>query len=421
MLEANGHLDSTYFQDAVPVREQSTVSGHAVRALYLLCGVVDVYLETGEQALLESALRQWASMTATKTYLTGAVGSRFDGEAFGEEYELPPDLAYGETCATIANIMLCWRLLLATGEGRFADAIERALYNLLAASTSVDRTGFFYNNPVQRRVARPAAATQTRPARAEAPGTRPPWFACACCPPNIMRTVASLGGYLATYSESGVQLHQYVPATIRTGTAALAVDTKYPMDGAIEVRVLETVDAPWTLALRVPGWCRGATVSVNGTPMTASANAAGYLEIGRQWRAGDRIALTLPMPVRLTAAHPSVDALRGAVAIERGPVVYCLESIDQPEGVDVNHVELFVDEPLREQVREDFLGEAQILVTATGLARDDSGWAGAGWAALSELPAEDGRRVTLTAIPYHLWANRGPSVMRVFTPARRDR
>jgi DUF1680 family protein len=127
------------------------------------------------------------------------------------------------------------------------------------------------------------------------------------------------------------------------------------------------------------------------------------------------------MPVRLTVAHPSVDALRGEVAIERGPVVYCLESLDQPEGVDVNHVELFVDEPLREQVRDGFLGEDEVVITATGLARDDTGWAGAGWAALSELPPEDGRRVTLTAIPYHLWANRGPSVMRVFTPARRAR
>src|SRR5262249_40303619 len=155
--------DSVYFQDATPVRDQTTVAGHAVRAVYLLCGVVDVYLETGEQALLDSALRQWESMTATKTYLNGAIGSRFDGEAFGEEYELPPDLAYGEPCATIGAIMFSWRLLLATGESRFADAIERGLYNVLAASTSLRRDGFFYNNPAQRRVPRPAASTQGRP------------------------------------------------------------------------------------------------------------------------------------------------------------------------------------------------------------------------------------------------------------------
>jgi DUF1680 family protein len=233
-----------------------------------------------------------------------------------------------------------------------------------------------------------------------------------------MRTIASLGGYLATRSDAGIQLHQYTPATVRTGAATLAVDTRYPLDGAVEVSVLETADRPWTLALRVPGWCRGATVSVNGTPVPASAGPSGYLEIARQWRAGDRVALTLPMRARLTAAHPSADALRGAVAIERGPIVYCLESLDQPEGVDVNRVELCVDEPLHEQVLEGFLGEDPILVTATGLVRDDSGWAGAGWAALAELPPQAGRRVTLTAIPYHLWANRGPSVMRVFVPAR---
>jgi DUF1680 family protein len=153
-------------------------------------------------------------------------------------------------------------------------------------------------------------------------------------------------------------------------------------------------------------------VSINGEPAPASAGPAGYLEIERQWRPGDRVALTLPMPVRLTVAHPSVDALRGTVAIERGPIVYCLESVDQPSDVDLNRVELCVGEPLLEQ------GEDPVLVTATGLARDDSAWAGAGWATLSERPPENGRRVTLTAIPYHLWANRGPSVMRVFIPAR---
>jgi DUF1680 family protein len=403
VLEASGHFDSTYYQDATPVREQSTVAGHAVRSLYLLAGVVDVYLETGEPALLGAAVRQWESMTATKTYLTGAVGSRFDGESFGDEYELPPDLAYGETCATIAAIMLSWRLLLATGEGRYADAIERALHNLLAASTSVERNAFFYNNPVQRRVARPAAPADTRPQRAEAPGTRPHWFACACCPPNIMRTVASLGAYVATVDALGIQVHQYVPSTVDAPVAALTMATEYPADGTVTVTVDRSSASPWTLALRVPAWCRGATVSVNGAPEPATPDAKGYLTLTRSWHAGDVVTLELPMPVRLTVAHPSVDAVRGAVAIERGPVVYCLESQDQPDGVHLDHVELLVDEPLRETVRDDLPGGPALVVTATGLDRDDS----------------SGRRVTLTAIPYHLWANRGPSAMRVFIPTRR--
>jgi DUF1680 family protein len=435
--------------DATPVRRETTVVGHAVRALYLLSGVVDVYLETGERALLDSAVRQWDSMTATKTYLTGAVGSRFDGESFGEEYELPQDLVYGETCATIASIQASWRLLLATGESRFADGIERALFNLLAGSTSVERDAFFYNNPAQRRVARPPAPTDSRPQRAEAPGTRAHWFACACCPPNIMRTIASLGGYVATYNDSGIQVQQYIPSTVDTPVGSLSMATRYPLDGAVEVTVtaVPAVPAdtavtapgnePWTLSLRVPAWCRGASVTVNGQPLPAAPSQAdvggarlrqnpappalpgGYLDITRRWRVGDVVALDLPMPVRLTVAHPSVDAVRGAVAIERGPVVYCFESPDQDPDVDLNRVELLLDEPVREQVREDFLGQRVVVALAQAIARDDSGWTGSGWATLGEQPATTGRRVTLTAIPYHLWANRGPSVMRIFTPVHR--
>jgi DUF1680 family protein len=424
VLEPTGHFEASYFQDDVPVREQTTVVGHAVRALYLLCGVVDLYLETGEQALLSSALRQWESLTATKTYLTGAVGSRFDGEAFGEEYELPPDLVYGETCATIAGIMLAWRLLLATGESRFADSIERALYNLFAASTSVERTAFFYNNPAQRRVARPAAPTDGRPQRAEAPGTRPRWFECACCPPNIVRTIASLGAYVATRTDAGLQIHQYLPASIMARVAGEAVSvvvaTRYPLDGAIEITVAAAGGSTWTLGLRIPHWCRGATATVNGTAVAVTVGALGYLELTRAWQEGDVVALSLPTPVRLTVSHPAVDAVRATVAIERGPLVYCLESPDQPDGADLNLVELCVDRPLTEEIRPDLLGQSVVVVNAHGIIRDTSAWAGSGWLALDEEPAPTGRPVRLTAIPYHLWANRGPSVMRVFVPARRD-
>jgi uncharacterized protein len=406
VLDPNRNFDSAYYQDATPVREQPTVVGHAVRALYLLSGVVDVYVETGDQALLDAAVRQWTSMLATKMYLNGAVGSRFDGESFGDEYELPPDLVYGETCATIASIMLSWRLLLVTGQSRFADHVERALYNLFSGSTSVDRTAFFYNNPAQRRVPRPAAPTRTRPQRADAPGTRPPWFECACCPPNIMRTIASLGSYVATHTAAGIQVHQYFPATISTPVCSLAMTTRYPLDGAVRLTVTETRDTPWTLSLRIPDWCHGATVKVNGAEVPS---------LERQWRVGDVVDLDLPMPVRLTVTHPAVDALRGTVAIERGPLVYCLESPDQPDGVDLNHVALFVDEPLAEETVELF-GQQVVVVHANGFACDDSAWGQSGWATLGAKPPRAGRRMRLTAIPYHLWANRGPSVMRVFIP-----
>jgi DUF1680 family protein len=419
VLDPRGHFDSAYYQDETPVRQQTTVVGHAVRALYLLSGVVDVYLETGERALLDSALRQWESLMATKMYLNGAVGSRFEGESFGDEYELPQDLVYGETCATIASIMVSWRLLLATGESRFADAMERALFNLFAASTSVHRNEFFYNNPAHRRVARPAASGNARQERAEAPGTRPPWFQCSCCPPNIMRTIASLGAYVATYTDAGVQIHQYASATIATGSGIrLVTDTRYPLDGTVDVTVAETNGTSWTLSLRVPSWCRGATVSVNGTAVPAVARERGYVDITREWRPGDTVSLVMPMPVRLTLPHPAADAVRGTVAIERGPVVYCLESPDQPDGVDLNRVELLLDEPPSEE-RRDLLGGTVAVVHVDAFARDDSAWAGSGWATLSEEPAPAGRRVRLIAIPYHLWANRGPSVMRIFVPTGR--
>jgi len=416
VLGTSGSFDSTYYQDSTPVRSEHTVVGHAVRALYLLAGVVDVYTETGEQALLDSALRQWDSMVATKLYLTGAVGSRFEGESFGDEYELPPDLVYGETCATIAVVMVAWRLLLLTGESRFADAIERAVFNLLAASTSVTRDGFFYNNPAQRRVARPAAEPGGKQHRAEAPGTRPAWFECACCPPNIMRTIASLGAYVATYDAAGIQLHQFLPAQVDTPLARLRVATGYPVDGVVEI-VVDAVDSPeWTLALRLPDWCRGATVSVNGDPLPAAPDARGYVRISRAWRTGDVVRYDLPMPLRMTVAHPAVDAVHSMAAIERGPLVYCFESVDQPSTVDLNRVELQTDRAMVEELREDLLGSRVVVARVAALARDDTAWQRTGWATLGETPPKVGNEVELVAVPYHLWANRGPSVMRVFTP-----
>ena len=412
--------DSPYYQDATPVREETTVVGHAVRAVYLLAGVVDLYIETGEQALLDAALRQWESMTATKTYLTGALGSRFIGEAFGDGFELPPDLAYGETCATIANIMVSWRLLLATGESRFADAIERALYNLFAASTAVDRKGFFYNNPAQRRTALEAAPADTRPSRTDAPGTRPVWFECACCPPNVMRTIASLAAYVSTSNDDGIQIHQFMPATVASEVdgqpVRLTLSTEYPVRGTVTVTIDETPASAWTLALRIPDWARDVRLEVNGSDVAVAVDERGYATIRREWAAGDEIELELPVEPRLTIAHPAVDAVRGAVAIERGPVVYAFESVDQLPGVDLNHVELVGGPVITEEVREDLLGQRSVVLRVTGRARRDAAWARTGWRRLDDAPSSDGEPVDLVAVPYALWANRGPSVMRIFIP-----
>ena len=422
VLDPGGHFDSAYYQDATPVREESDVVGHAVRALYLLAGVVDLYIESGDEELLASALRQWESMNSTKTLVTGALGTRFIGEAFGDSFELPPDLVYGETCATIGNVMTAWRLLMVTGESRFADAIERGMYNLVAASTSVERTSFFYNNPAQRRIKSAAAPIDEALDRAEAPGTRPVWFVCSCCPSNIMRIVASFGCYLATHNDAGIQLHQYVPATIAlpigNASAALTVVTGYPVDGDVQVTVDESPEHEWTLSFRQPDWAASVELYVNGRNVEAIANDRGYVDITRNWSIGDIVTLKLPMEPRLTLPHPAADALRGTVTIERGPLVYALESPDQADGVDLDHIELVPSESLEENIQDDFLGARVAIIHATGLARDDSAWAGSGWRTLGSEPEVVGDRVRLTAIPYFLWANRGPSTMRVNLPVR---
>src|SRR4051794_17041827 len=251
---------SAYFQDRVPVREASELEGHAVRALYLTAGVADVYLETGEQALLDAVERQWHDMVSRKLYITGGVGSRHLAEAFGKPYELPNELAYCETCAAIASIMWCWRMLLITGESRFADLAERTLYNAVLSGVSLDGELYFYVNPL---------ADNGETENLHRGGrSRKPWHNVACCPPNVMRLVASLGHYAATRDDDGLQIHQYGAAMIAAdlpsaGTIGLRIESQYPWDGAIRVEVEEGGTAPWSLNLRIPAWAEDAVVHVN--------------------------------------------------------------------------------------------------------------------------------------------------------------
>ena len=409
-----GLFGPAYYQDERPVREARTVTGHAVRALYLACGVTDAFLETGERALLDAAVAQWEDMVGTRMYLTGGVGSHHRDESFGDPYELPPDRAYCETCAAIAGVMWSWRLLLATGEARYADLIERTLYNGFLAGVSLDGRRFFYVNPLQVREGH--HVPKNRRGAAE----RQEWFGCACCPPNVMRLLSTLEHYLATTAAHAVQLHQYVPGTLRVAleggdVVELETVTDYPWSGRVEVIVVATGRGPWSLALRVPEWCRGASLTAGGE-RRRDLPAGAYATVSRAWQPGDRAVLELPMPARLTEPHPAVDAVRGCLAIERGPLVHCLEQVDAPAGVALADVAVVRGGDLREGFRHDLLGGV-VTVRADGLAMGPHRAPGWPYRDVSCAdPPRQARPVTLTAVPYFAWANRAPGPMRVWVP-----
>jgi DUF1680 family protein len=399
-----------YLQDDVPVRVRAAVVGHAVRALYLEAGVVDVAVETGDQQLLASSVRRWDDMVATKTALTGGNGSRHSGEAFGDAWELPPDRAYNETCAAIASFQWAWRLLLATGEARYADLMERVLYNGFGASMSADGQRFFYVNPLQRREDH---------FEEDDPGRRREWFSCACCPPNIMRLVASLGHYVATAAADVLYVHllaqAQVSAPLAGGVLSLDVATDYPWSGAVEFRVRECPEAECALAVRIPGWSREVTVALNGEPLPTQVDDRGYLVVRRRWRPGDVLACGLDVTPRLTYPDGRIDALRGTVAVERGPLVYCFEQADQDDDVSLADLALGAGElSERPEVLPGVGPTVLVEASAAGLAAPGPG-------GLPYRARPDGApagSVAAVALPYFQWDNRDGGAMRVWLPQR---
>jgi DUF1680 family protein len=388
IIKEHGH-EPTYFSDRLPVREATTVEGHSVRAVYFAAGATDVALETGDTELLDALKTQFDHMWSTKTYITGGLGARWEGEAFGDEYELPPDRAYAETCAAIGGIQWAWRMLLATGEASYADALERMLYNGFLAGVSLKGTEYFYVNPLQLR-----GAAHPDNGRSPAHGRRG-WFDCACCPPNIMRTLASLDGYLASSSDGAVQIHQYAAGTLTAGDATLTVDTAYPWDGAVRI----TVEGSVAVELRIPAWAEGATV--NGKPVEAGTYARVEAE---------EIDLQLPMAARVIAADPRVDAVRGCVALERGPLVYAVEQTDQEAKVDDLHL---LPEASVAASHDDALLDGVTVLKTRG--RTGTGHQ-AGWPFTSEAADQVGDEVDVVAVPYYAWANREIGAMRVWLP-----
>jgi uncharacterized protein len=405
-LGGDGRFGPAYYQDHVPVRAANTVTGHVVRQMYLLAGEVDVATETGDAELMRAAERLWEDAYGTRTYITGSMGSRHRDEAFGNAYELPPDRAYGETCAAIASFQWNWRMLLATGVRRYADAMETVLYNAIAAAIAVDGRHFFYANPLQRRADHDSANDH-------APARRQPWYSCSCCPPNLARLMAALQSYVATTDEGGAQLHLYGSGTVRADLGRVEVVTGYPWQGRIRMTVNSESPHEWTLALRVPQWCASFTLTVDGTPVGAPVRD-GYVRLTRTWTAATTVVLELDMPARLVVAHPYVDAVRGCVTLARGPLVYCVEQADLPDGVALADVRLDASADVRPSTVGD-LPDGVVALTAGGLVRPPSS------ALLYTAPGAvpPARPIELTAIPYFLWGNREEGPMRVWIPTDR--
>ncbi len=405
--EPYGRFDPSYSQDHKPLREQDEVVGHAVRALYLYSGAADVYAETGESELLDALRKLWNNVTTRRMYVSGGLGSRYEGEAFGDDYELPNGRAYAETCAAIGSVMWNWRMLMLEGDARYADLMEHTLYNAVLPGVSLDGGHYFYENPL------------------EDDGThrRRPWFGCACCPPNVARLLASLPGYFYSASDDAVWVHLYGAGSAEVTMSAerivrLGQRTDFPWDGSVDIRV--DGEGEFALMLRVPSWCEeGATVEVNGEAFTGLTSPGTYAEVRRVWRPGDTVRLSLPMPVRRVEAHPYVAENAGRAALMRGPILYCVEGADNP-GPDPRDLVLPCDAPLSEEFRSGLLGGVVVLTGEAEISPPDEGWTGRLYRRAK--PEPDGGptgTAKLTAVPYHAWANREPGPMRVWIRSRR--
>ncbi len=403
-----------YTQSHLPVREQREPVGHAVRACYLYAGMADVALETGDTALAAACKRIWENLTATQMYITGGIGPTYLNEGFTTAYDLPNETAYAETCAAIALVFWAQRMFQLDPDSRYTDVIERALYNGVLSGVSQLGDRFFYANPL-------AAQPHVHPYNPRHALAHPDymhyqreeWFDCACCPPNLARLLASLGQYVYSTGPDTIYVHLYAASSLESAVNGQVIKveqrTNYPWDEQVQIVVQADQPAQFTLSLRVPGWCGEPSIAVNGDSIDAPVHK-GYATIEREWQPGDQVLLNLPMPVERVQAHPKVWANVGQVALQRGPIVYCLEEVDN--GPDLASIVLPNDVELRADFDADLLGGITV-VTGTALRSTSS------TTDLYQSAAAVNSAVpfSLRAIPYALWANREPGEMRVWIQA----
>lgn len=416
-------------QDRVPFREQEQVVGHAVRANYLYAGAADIYSETGDAALLSALKRLWHNLTTYKMYITGGCGALYDGaspdgsvqqeqitrihQAYGREYQLPNATAHNETCANIGNVMWSWRMLNITGEARYADVMELALYNSVLSGISLDGKRFFYTNPLRNVEGLPFPLRWSR--------TREEYISCFCCPPNVVRTIAQVGKYAYGVSEEGIWVHLYGSNTFDFRLAncvagTLVQETRYPFDGDIKFQVIVSSPSTFAILLRIPGWAARAQVTINDVPYPAAAEPGTYRKIERQWATGDKITLKLDMEPQVIEAHPLVEEISNHLAVRCGPLIYCVEAVDLPEQVKITDLYIKPDLTLTVDVDarlEQLLPGIKVLRGIGYLNEAARPWGGMLYRqALSKSLKE----IEVTFVPYFSWDNRGASEMTVWIP-----
>lgn len=409
----------TYMFCGIPFTSRTKLEGHAVRAMYACCGATDYYLETGDQAYWKTLNTLWEDLNSHQLYVTGGVGARESGEAFGDAYELPNARAYGESCAAIGNMMWNWRMLSASGEARFTDVIERALYNGINSGMSLDGTTYCYRNPL---AFDPTGDSRDR--HLQDGKIRNPWYDTTCCPPNLERTFASLPGYMYSTSDDGVYVHLYDNSEmnwhLHDGTGLkIQQKTNYPWNGDIAMTVSPATPKEFTVYVRIPGWSANNAVKVNGKPLNG-AKPGEYLAIRRRWSANDKVEVSFDMTTHLLKANPAVNEDRGRVAFQRGPIVFCMEHLDQPNGdgsKDLTGYRVNIAGNTASKFEPQLLDGVMVL--------DHPGYLSSPEVSSLYYPAskeEDGQEkaTSVKLIPYYAWANRDPSAMQVWIPYERS-
>ncbi|HET6215962.1 MAG TPA: beta-L-arabinofuranosidase domain-containing protein [Acidobacteriaceae bacterium] len=398
-----------YMFCGVPFTSRTKLEGHAVRAMYACCGATDYYLETGDPAYWKTLNHLWDDLAAHQLYVTGGVGARSDGEAFGNAYELPNETAYGESCAAIGNMMWNWRMLSASGDAKFTDVMERALYNGINSGMSLDGKLYCYRNPL---AFDPSTGDKIRN----------PWYDTTCCPPNLERTFASLPGYFYSTSAEGVYVHFYDNSELNwqlQNGARLSIKqtTQYPWEGTVHLAVTPASPQEFTLFVRIPGWSKHNTVKVNGKPV-ADVTPGQYLPLKRSWSSGDAVELTFDMQPQAVHANLAVIDDRGRVAFQRGPIVYCMEQLDQ--AVAATDTQGFPRYTARIAETTTTRYQPQLLEGVVVLEHPGA-WLPAESANLYQAGPphlEAPRPTTLRLIPYYAWSNRQLSAMQVWIPYR---